>query len=315
MSKFQFLIQQQMEELRFHPSTLFQALISIILIFYITKKWLSRSSTNKNSPPSPRKLPILGNLHQLGPLTHHNLRALANKHGPIMLLHFGKVPTLIVSSANGAREIMKTHDLAFADRPESSVIRRLLYDCKDVSGAPYGEYWRQLKSICVLQLLSNKRVQSFHFIREQETGLLIKKIGGLSGPVNLSEIFNELTNDIVCRSAFGRKYSEGENGKRFIFLLREFLDLLGTINIGEFVPLLWWINRVNGFDARVDKVVRELDEFFEGVIRERMETPVDCKPGDLYFVDILVDIYQNNSSGVSIDRDSIKAIILVSMTA
>ncbi|KAI3454396.1 hypothetical protein Pfo_011059 [Paulownia fortunei] len=311
MSKFQLLIQQKMDDIVLHPF-IFQALISLFLFWSITK-WFCKSAGNKNLPPSPPKLPILGNLHQLGSLPHHNLQSLAKKHGPLMLLHLGNVPTLIVSSADGAREIMKTHDLTFADRPEASVNRRLLYDCKDVSVAPYGEYWRQLKSICVLQLLSNKRVQSFHSIREEEAALLMKKIRESSCSVNLSEMFTELTNDVVCRSAFGRKYSEGENGKKFLSLLREFLELLGTISIGDFIPWLSWINRVNGFDARVDKLAKELDEFLEGVILERLETPKEKAAQNRNgenFVDILLDIYQNNSTGVSIDRDSIKAIIL-----
>ncbi|KAL7138876.1 hypothetical protein ABFS83_09G012100 [Erythranthe nasuta] len=304
--------------MQFSPFTLLiQALLSLFLISYITK-WLYKKSygNKKNLPPSPPKLPILGNLHQLGLLPHRNLQSLAKKYGPIMLLNFGNKPTLIVSSADSAREIMKTHDLVFSDRPNSSVGRRLLYDCKDVSIAPYGEYWRQLKSICVLQLLSNRRVQSFHYIREEETSLLMKRIREYStGSIDLSEMFTQFTNDVVCRSAFGKKYSEGENGKKFILLLREFLELLGTISIGDFVPMLSWINRVNGFDAGVDRVARELDEFFEGVIQERMENPKklqgdhEDKHGE-NFLDILLHIYQNNSIGVAIDRDSIKAIIL-----
>ncbi|EYU22203.1 hypothetical protein MIMGU_mgv1a021448mg [Erythranthe guttata] len=298
--------------MQFHPFTLIiQALLSLFLISYITK-WLYKKTygNKKNLPPSPPKLPILGNLHQLGLLPHRNLQSLAKKYGPIMLLHFGNKPTLIVSSADSAREIMKTHDVIFSDRLESSVGKRLLYNCKDVSIAPYGEYWRQLKSICVLQLLSNKRVQSFHYIREEETALLMKRIKREypTGSIDLSEMLTQFTNDVVCRSAFGKKYSAVENGKKFILLLKELLELLGTISIGDFVPMLSWINRVNGFDARVDKVAREFDEFFEGVIRERMENPKKLH-GD-NFLDILLHIYQNNSTGVTIDRDSIKAIIL-----
>ncbi|KAL2496670.1 Xyloglucan endotransglucosylase/hydrolase [Forsythia ovata] len=52
-------------------------------------------------------------------------------------------------------EIMRTHDVIFTNRPDSNVAQRLLYDGKDLSIALYGEYWRQLKSIFVLQLLSD----------------------------------------------------------------------------------------------------------------------------------------------------------------
>lgn len=223
------------------------------------------------------------------------------------------MPVLVVSSADAAKEIMKTHDLNFADRPDSSVSRRLLYNCKDVSVSPYGEYWRQLKSICVLQLLSNKRVQSFHFIREEETGIMVRKIRDSScGVVNLSGMFVGITNDIVCRSAFGRKYSEGENGERFLMLLKEFLELLGGISIGNFIPWLSWVDWINGFDSRVEKVAKEMDDFLEAVIQECLKKGQEriSGAGD-NFVDILLGIYMdNNTNGVSIDRDSIKAIIL-----
>lgn len=149
---------------------------------------------------------------------------------------------ILIQSADAAMEIMKKHDLAFADKPQSSVTRRLLYDGKDITVAPYGEYWRKLKTLCVLQLLSNKRVQSFSFIREEETLLLMEKIKVCSSsrmPLNLSEIFVSLTNDMIYRSAFGRKYSKREDRKKFTGLLIELMQVLGSLNIGEFIPSLW----------------------------------------------------------------------------
>jgi hypothetical protein len=129
----------------------------------------------KNSPPSPPKLPIIGNLHQ-GMLPHRSLQALAQRQGPLMLLHFGTIPTLVPTLANVAQEIMKTHDLNFANQPKSSMFDKLLYNYKDVSMAPYDKYWRQMKSILVIHILSKKRVQSFKSVRKEETYLMIKKI-------------------------------------------------------------------------------------------------------------------------------------------
>ena len=70
-----------------------------------------------------------------------------------MLLHFGTIPTLVASSANVAQEIMKTHDLNFANRPKSSMFDKLLYNYKDMSMAPYSKYWRQMKSVSLKVLI------------------------------------------------------------------------------------------------------------------------------------------------------------------
>ncbi|XP_051123311.1 cytochrome P450 71A8-like [Andrographis paniculata] len=310
MSKFLFL----MDAIKFHP-LVFQALSTFILFWFIYK-WFHKPNGAKKLPPSPPKLPIIGNLHLFTSLPHRDLQRLARKYGPLMHLHLGSVPTLVVSSGEGAKEIMKTNDLSFADRPQTWVAKQLLYGPNDVSLSPYGQKWRQRKSICVLQLLSNKRVQSFHSIMEEETSLLLKKIEHSSGALNLSEMFSEFSNGMTSRAMFGKKYSEGEKDKRFISLLKDVSSSVGAINIGDFIPLLSWVARVNGFNAKVQRVAKELDEFLEWVIQERMEKSREEKAKDddmnkygENFVEILLDIYQNNSDGISISKESVKGIL------
>lgn len=58
---------------------------------------------------------------------------------------------LIVASGDAACEIMKTNYTIFSNRPKLAISDRLLYEGKDVSTAPYGEHWRRMRSICVLQ--------------------------------------------------------------------------------------------------------------------------------------------------------------------
>ncbi|XP_059441127.1 cytochrome P450 736A117-like [Corylus avellana] len=299
-----------------HPFVL--TILAFIVIFLF--KWSSTlPTTKKNLPPSPPKLPIVGNFHQLGSQPHRSLGSLARRHGPLMLLHFGNAPTLVASSADAAREIMKTHDLIFANRPKSSMFEKLLYNNKDVASAPYGEYWRQMKSISVLHLLSNKRVQSFRAVREEETFLVIEKIkqSCSSTYVNLSEVLANLTNDVVCRVALGRKYGVGEGGRKFKEILSEFTELLGALSVGDYIPWLAWVSRVNGLDARAEKVSKKFDDFIEGVIEEHIDCQRREGKGNVIleneqkdFVDVLLQIQKENVIGFPIDRVSIKALIL-----
>ncbi|KAL6198779.1 hypothetical protein ACLB2K_028568 [Fragaria x ananassa] len=169
---------------------------------------------------------------------------------------------------------MKTNDLIFCTKPKLTVIDKLLYQGKDVATAPYGEYWRQIRSICVLQLLSNKRVQSFRGVREEEVTLLIQNIeqsSMLSLPVNLSELFSLHTYDVICRLAFGKKYSGGSEGAiKFKKLLGEFMGLLSGFSVGDYIPWLSWVNHFSGLNARVEKVSKEFDEYLDTIVDDHM---------------------------------------------
>ena len=134
----------------------------IVVIFVMSLKWTSfQSKAKKPLPPSPPKLPIIGNLHQLCSSPHRSLRDLSQKHGPLMLMNFGSVPVLVASSSEAAKEIMKTHDLKFSNRPKLKIADTLVYGSNAITFSPYGEHWRQVKSIAVLHLLNSTRVLSF----------------------------------------------------------------------------------------------------------------------------------------------------------
>ncbi|KAK2663629.1 hypothetical protein Ddye_002214 [Dipteronia dyeriana] len=103
--------------------------ILFFLLFLSCLLYLFKATTRKklNLPPSPPKLPIIGNVHQLGAALHRVFQALSEKYGPVVLLHLGNSPTLIVSSAEVARDIMmKTND-AFQQRPQTMAARALFF--------------------------------------------------------------------------------------------------------------------------------------------------------------------------------------------
>ncbi|OIT08083.1 cytochrome p450 71a3 [Nicotiana attenuata] len=139
-----------------------------VFTFFLHQWFITTSNTQKKLPPSPIKLPVIGNLHQLGSHPHRFLHKLSEKYGLVMLLHLGSKPVVVASSVDAARDIMKTHNLVWSSRPKSSIADRLFYGSKDIAFSPYGEYWRQVRSVTVFHLLSNKRVQSFRDVREEE---------------------------------------------------------------------------------------------------------------------------------------------------
>ena len=280
---------------------LLSLIIFVTILFFIKQKKGKKS----NTPASPPRLPLIGNLHQLGRHPHRSLCSLSNRYGPLMLLRFGLVPVLVVSSADVARDILKTYDRVFASRPRSKIFEKIFYEARDVALAPYGEYWRQMKSVCVLHLLTNKMVRSFRNVRQEEISLMMEKIQKSSTlQVNLSELLGSLTNDVISRVALGRKYSDETDFKE---LMKRLTKLLGEFCVGTYVPWLAWIDWISGLDGQLKKTGNDLDEFLEKVVQDHVDG--DAQRTD--FVDVLLRIQREKSVGFEIDRLSIKAIILV----
>ncbi|XP_078175103.1 cytochrome P450 71A1-like [Carex rostrata] len=296
--------------------------IPILLLIYTQTR---PSNPHLSLPPSPPRLPLLGHLHRIGSLPHHSLHNLSSCYGPIMYLHLGSVPTVILSSADAVEKSVRFHDIALSSRPHLAVPDILLYGSSDVAFSPYGEYWRQARRICVLHLLSTKRVQSFGFIRQQEVSLLIDKIRlisssneGCGSVVNLSRMLVKLTNDIVCRVTLGHKFSDDGWNKTHSHL-KHFVAHLGTTLVGENVPCLGWLDWLLGSKKRMRKTAEGLDSFLENAIdKHEKEKRDDLRDGihkdqmegsDL--IDVLLNVQENDTEiGVSLSRNNIKAIIL-----
>ena len=113
-------------------------LLSIIILRALFARW----RTSLRLPPSPLALPILGHLHLLAPIPHQALHKLAIRFGPLISIRLGSVPCVVASSAETAKEFLKTHELSFADRPQSKAVSYLTYGSADFSFAPYNSYWR-----------------------------------------------------------------------------------------------------------------------------------------------------------------------------
>ncbi|PIA51522.1 hypothetical protein AQUCO_01100403v1, partial [Aquilegia coerulea] len=225
-------------------------------------------------------------LHRLGPLPHRSFRDLSEKYGPLMLLQMGFGPTVIVSSAEIAKQIMTTHDVIFANRPATTASKAFLYGAKDIAFADYGEYWRQMRKICVVDLLSVKRVQSFSLIRGEGIANMVNKIKQsclMRKEVNLTELIVSYTTNVISRVALVWK----------IYMF----------------PSLGWIDFLTGYAQNVKMVAKSMDHFLDEVIEDHLKSRND-NDDTRDFVDLLIKYQKDATLGIEITRECIKAVIL-----
>ncbi|KAK9155328.1 hypothetical protein Sjap_002808 [Stephania japonica] len=256
-------------------------------------------------PPGPWKLPLIGSLHHLKGTPHHTLRNLAIKHGPIMHLQLGEIPTVVISSAEFAQEVLKTHDLLFLDRPQFLSIKVVTYDCKNMAFAPYGDYWRELRKICTLQLLSSKRVKSFQSLREEEVSKLVRKISttAAGSPFNVSESVFSATNDVTASAAFGKKCKDKE---KFLAATREMVEQgSGGFQVFDFFPSLEVLSEITGVKPKFEKLHRLHDAVLDDIIREHIQNREKlANERSVEFEEDLVDVLLSLQEGTELATQS-----------
>ena len=285
-----------------------------ILLLSLTCLWLRRSNSKaKKLPPGPKGLPILGSLHKLGANPHRDLHQLAQKYGPIMYLRLGFVPTVVVSSPEAAELFLKTHDLAFASRPPHEAAKYISWEQRNLSFAEYGSYWRNMRKMCTLELLSQTKINSFRSMRQEELDLLIKVLreaASAGAAVDLSAKVSSLSADMACRMVLGKKYMDRDlDEKGFKAVMQEGMHLSATPNVGDYIPYIAALD-LQGLNKRMKAVAKIFDDFFEKIIDEHMQSEKgDDKTKD--FVDVMLGFVGTEESEYRIERPNIKAIMLV----
>ncbi|GJZ32968.1 costunolide synthase-like protein [Tanacetum coccineum] len=281
----------------------------LVVLFYFVLNKRAKSSKVVNLPPGPPKLPIIGNIHQLaGLLPHRAFRDLSRKHGPIMHIQLGQVSMVVISSPRLAKEVLKTHDIALADRPKTFGSELVLYGNSDIALASYSEYWRQLKKISSLELLSAKKVRSFGPIREQELKRFIEFLHLSSGkPVNLHQAIAEAINNVVCIASFGKNCKHQQ-------ALLEFLDEFARVNSGFYVadlfPDIKFLYVVSGLRSKLMKLHKTLDKIFNDIFEEHVGTHRHSLAEDEDLLDVLLKLKEEGGLEFPITNNNIKAIFV-----
>ncbi|CAL5010237.1 unnamed protein product [Urochloa decumbens] len=286
-------------------------------------------SRKLNLPPGPRPWPVIGNLNLLGPLPHRSIRDLSAQYGPLMSLRFGSFPVVVGSSVAAAEFFLKSGDLSFLDRPRMACGKHTVYNYSGMLWSHYGAYWRQLRKLWLTELLSAKQLRLTEHVRSDEVRAMLRDLRSAGGEVVvLKEHLLMVTLNVVSRMVLGRKYVGveevgGAGGgaaavtpEEFRWMIEEIFFLNGALHVGDMVPWLGWFDP-NGYVARMKRLAKKFDAFVEHVLREhddrrRREGPTAFVPRDM--VDMLLQLSDDPSLEVPIDRDGVKASILELIT-
>ncbi|XP_010043602.1 cytochrome P450 93B16 [Eucalyptus grandis] len=295
--------------------------VATALLFMIALK------RRPNLPPSPKALPVLGHLHLLSPLIHRSFRDFAARLGPLFSLRLGSVLCVVASTPDLARELLKTHELTFSARKHNAAIDHLTYQSA-FAFAPYGPYWKFIKKLSQTELLGARTLNQFLPIRTSELQHFIRVLHDKSlrrESVNVTQELVKYANNIISQMMLSiRSSGVDSQADEARTLIREVTQIFGEFNVSDFI---WFCKNVDfqGYKKRFEDIHRRYDVLLEKIMRDREELrrkkrmqraeEGGRKDEVKDFLDMMLDIYEDENSEMKLTREHIKALVLDIFTA
>ncbi|KAL6523308.1 hypothetical protein OROGR_016911 [Orobanche gracilis] len=127
-------------------------------------------------PPGPRPLPVVGNLYDLKPVLVRCFTKWSQIYGPIFSVYFGSHLSIVVNSAELAKEVLKDNDQQLANRNRTRQIAKFSKNGMDLIWSDYGPHYVKVRKLCTLELFSMKRIDALRPIREDEVTAMVESI-------------------------------------------------------------------------------------------------------------------------------------------
>ncbi|KAJ1435842.1 Cytochrome P450 [Sesbania bispinosa] len=289
-------------------SSMLLFLLTCTIIHHVLCSFHARSK--KKLPPGPSILTIMRNIFELYNKPQQTLAKLADLYGPIMRVKIGQGTTIMISSADMAKEILQTNDALLSDRtvPDNTTTHK--HNQFSLVFLPVSPLWQDLRKICHHNLFSNKTLDGSQDLRR-------KKLQDLLNDMHKSSLTGEAVD--IGRAAFKACI----NFLSYTFVSQDFvlslddeykdivstlLKAVGTPNLADFFPGLKIVDP-QGIRRHTSNYVSKVFHVLDHVIDQRLKMRQEkhyVTNNDM--LDTLLDISQQDSQ--KMNRKQIKHLLL-----
>ncbi|CAI8608181.1 unnamed protein product [Vicia faba] len=279
----------------------------------------TRFIINHNKIPKPCfALPFIGHLHLLSTKEPYfrTFSTMAEKYGSIFSLRIGCHKTLVVSSREIAKECLTKNDKFFASRPNVAAGRYMGYNNAVLALAPYGDYWRNMRKVATIELLSSHRLEKLKHVRDLEIYSLVKdlytfvKNSNGSYEVPISKFLDLMTFNIIVRMIVGKRFSgetinqEDSEAWRLRNAIKDATYLSGVFVVADAIPFLSWFD-FQGHVSFMKRTAKEMDFILDKWLHEHYRKRDDGQNSKYEddFMDVLISMFEEDDEICGHKRD------------
>ncbi|KAI0075227.1 cytochrome P450 [Panus rudis PR-1116 ss-1] len=252
-------------------------LLGVVCIIVLAYRVVSASSDIR-LPPGPKRLPILGNVHQLpAKYQERKFELWGRQYGKIIFAKLFRTPALIISSFDVAHDLMEKRSRNYSGRPRFILLEELMGWKRALSQADYNDQFRLQRKWMQEALQTRESLESYRSLRLRETSIALA--GLLASPSEFVAHFTRYSAATIIDITYGHQVTSDDD---MLIGIAE-RAATATVTAGspgsmlvDFFPILrhlpLWMPG-SGFLSRareVEKLVRELYDVPYNMVRKQM---------------------------------------------
>ncbi|KAH9834665.1 cytochrome P450 [Rhodofomes roseus] len=175
---------------------------AISVVYWLLKHWWIDAQYGWYLPPGPRRIPLLGNAHQVGLAGQHKTFAeWSKRYGDVVYMRVFSKPALVLNSVEAARDLLDKRSAKYSDRPHFTLLVDMFGSDPNPALMPYGPWWRQHRVWLHAGLMDKESLSMYQPIIRSETGKLVSAL--IKSPDDFVAHIKRFVGGLMMEIAYG----------------------------------------------------------------------------------------------------------------